>query len=174
MTAWAWRRVQEILGELAGRIASGELAPGSPVPTEEELKDTYGIQPAQAYWVWRQLQMRRLAHMIRGRILVAGPPPSGALPAMWIPPVEERIAEVLGVLADRIRNGEIAVHEQVGPQQRLRSEFEISHEVATEVRYRLEERGWAYSIPFRGTFAAPCDRWPMRGRRGWRGWRGGR
>ncbi|MEO3858783.1 hypothetical protein [Acrocarpospora sp. B8E8] len=162
MTAWAWILVQRVTDELAGRITSGELAPGAPVPTEAELRDTHSIQPAQASWIWRQLQKRRLAHMTRRRVLVVGPP-DAQWPSKWTPPIERRIAEVVGVLVRRIRAGEIAVHERVATQEQLRSGFGISREVATEVRYRLEDLGWAYSIPHYGIFAAPADEWPAQG-----------
>jgi DNA-binding GntR family transcriptional regulator len=160
MTAWALKHVQRIADELAARIISGELAPGVRVPSADELVTTYKLAPTQAHWIWRQLSRRRLIRLNPFEGLVVGNPGEEWV-SFYPARMEERITAVFDHLAARIRDGEIAVHERVGTQRQLIARYQVSDEVATAARHRLEYQGWAYSIPYRGTFGAPCDDWPI-------------
>ncbi|GAA1014338.1 hypothetical protein Aple_079820 [Acrocarpospora pleiomorpha] len=160
MTAPALRYVQRIVDELAARIISGELAQGVRVPSAAELVDTYNLASTQALWIWRQLKRRRLIRLDPAVGLVVGNP-GEEWTSFYSVRMEERIIVVSDHLAARIRDGEIAVHERVGTQRELRARYLVSDEVADVAKCRLEYQGWAYSIPYRGTFAAPCEDWPI-------------
>ncbi|MEO3854423.1 hypothetical protein [Acrocarpospora sp. B8E8] len=160
MTAWALRHVQKIVDELAARIISGELAPGVRVPSAAELVATYNLASTQALWIWRQLKRRRLIRLDPSVGLVVGNP-GEEWTSFYSARMEERIVAVSDHLAARIRDGEIAVHERVGTQRELRARYQVSDEVAEVAKCRLEYLGWAYSVPYRGTFAAPCEDWPI-------------
>ncbi|MFR0358479.1 GntR family transcriptional regulator [Streptomyces sediminimaris] len=61
---------------IAGKIASGELAPDRPIPSENHLADEYGVARLTARRTAQELRERGLIVTVRGKgsFVVAQPP----------------------------------------------------------------------------------------------------
>jgi DNA-binding FadR family transcriptional regulator len=67
---------QEVLDRLMSRIASGEIAPGDPLPSERELMDAYGVgRPAirEALQALERSGIVTISHGERARLVVPTP-----------------------------------------------------------------------------------------------------
>jgi len=64
---------------VAGKIASGELAPDRPIPSENHLADEYGVARLTARRAAQELRERGLIVTVRGKgSFVVEQPPSSA------------------------------------------------------------------------------------------------
>ncbi|MDQ1027511.1 GntR family transcriptional regulator [Streptomyces umbrinus] len=64
---------------ISGKIASGELAPDRPIPSENHLADEYGVARLTARRAAQELRERGLIVTVRGKgSFVAEQPPSDA------------------------------------------------------------------------------------------------
>ncbi|WP_328770559.1 GntR family transcriptional regulator [Streptomyces sp. NBC_00286] len=64
---------------IAGKIASGELAPDRPIPSENHLADEYGVARLTARRAAQELRERGLIVTVRGKgSFVVEQPPSDA------------------------------------------------------------------------------------------------
>ncbi|MFE5758277.1 GntR family transcriptional regulator [Streptomyces massasporeus] len=65
---------------IAGKIASGELAPDRPIPSENHLADEYGVARLTARRAAQELRERGLIVTVRGKGSFVVEQPSAAVP----------------------------------------------------------------------------------------------
>ncbi|MFD5741262.1 GntR family transcriptional regulator [Streptomyces massasporeus] len=65
---------------IAGKIASGELAPDRPIPSENHLADEYGVARLTARRAAQELRERGLIVTVRGKGSFVVEQPAGAVP----------------------------------------------------------------------------------------------
>ncbi|MER7481812.1 GntR family transcriptional regulator [Streptomyces sp. NPDC126510] len=65
---------------IAGKIASGELAPDRPIPSENHLADEYGVARLTARRAAQELRERGLIVTVRGKGSFVVEQPTGAAP----------------------------------------------------------------------------------------------
>ncbi|GAA0977987.1 hypothetical protein GCM10009555_040130 [Acrocarpospora macrocephala] len=154
-------RRKAIVEKLAGQIASGKLAEGTPFPTLKTLMRNYRITLSTAARVQRELRDRKIIRRMPGYGFVVGvpdPPPQIAPRS-----VEEQTVEVATILVQRIRSGQIRPRKRVASVPQLMKEFGITQWVAWSVLHRLRSTGWAYQVQRKGTMANHVGNWPPRG-----------
>ncbi|MFF0328787.1 GntR family transcriptional regulator [Nonomuraea angiospora] len=66
---------RRLVDDLRAAITSGELKPGDPLPSEQELMDRYGLAAITITIALRKLRQEELIHHIPGRGRFAGPAP---------------------------------------------------------------------------------------------------
>lgn len=147
-----YRQIADIVGE---RIASGELTPGEPVPSETELKRDFGIAQMTARRVHRELRERRLIHTVPGEGSFVGAP--GTPRASYLAPLYRKIADEL---AANIRSGVIAANRSIPSERSLMLEHGVAKATIRQAIGLLRAEGWVFTVPYRGTFASPPERWP--------------
>ncbi|GAA0980057.1 hypothetical protein GCM10009555_045900 [Acrocarpospora macrocephala] len=153
-------RRREIIDNLAGQIASGELEEGARVTSVRRLMDAYSIPASAARSVQRELRDRRIIRLVPGLGYVVGAPDRTPKPPRI--PVQDQITQIATSLAEKIASGQIGTH-QPATLRGLMIEHTISREAASAVLSRLRSRGWAYDTPYQTTRAAPRHKWPSPG-----------
>jgi DNA-binding GntR family transcriptional regulator len=66
---------RRLVEDLRDAITSGRLKPGDPLPSEQELMDTYGLAAITITIALRKLRQEGLIHHLPGRGRFAGPAP---------------------------------------------------------------------------------------------------
>lgn len=146
-------RRQAIIERLAEKIASGELAEGSRLPSSQELMGTYSIPHSAARFIQRELRDRRIIRLVQGRWYPVGVPEKTPPPPRTY--VQDRITEICTELVTKIRRREIRPRRRVASQRQLMNDYNVSRYIAQAILARLVGRGWAYDdTPDGGVYAS--------------------
>ncbi|WP_113705445.1 winged helix-turn-helix domain-containing protein [Nonomuraea lactucae] len=146
---------QRLVADIREQITSGRLKPGDQLPRESELIDTYGVSSALIRSSLRTLREEGLIYS-RGREgRFVGP---RSAPRRRPPTLTERVA---AAVAERIQAGEFGPDEMLPSEAELERQYAVSKLTVRAAAALLREQGWAYTVPHRGTFVAPRDRWPQ-------------
>ncbi|WP_214103904.1 hypothetical protein [Acrocarpospora catenulata] len=76
--------------------------------------------------------------------------------------MSRQVVQVVDLIVSRIQEGEIQGHRRVATLRGLRADHRVSRETAVQIMLKLTSSGWAYTVPYRGTFAVPVHLWPTR------------
>ncbi len=146
---------QQIAAILKGRITSGELPAGSPLPSEAALVAEYGVARTTARRVVRELREQGLAYTVQGEgsFVGDGSEPRGQLKV-------PKYHQIAAAIAERIRSGVIPINRPIPSEQGLMDEFGVSKVTARLAAGLLREQGWVFTVPHRGTYPNDPEKWP--------------
>ncbi|GGS46631.1 hypothetical protein GCM10010156_01650 [Planobispora rosea] len=147
---------KQIAEEIHARIRSGELGPGEPVPSEAQLEIQYDIARTTARRVARELREQGLVYTVQGEGTFVGEP--GTPRPDDQTPVYQQIAA--GV-RERILRGELAPNRRVPSEKDLMKQHGVAKATVRQAMEFLRKQGWVFTIPYRGTYVSPCDKWPQ-------------
>lgn len=147
-----YKQVAELIRQ---QIERGELKAGDPVPSEAKLERDYDIARTTARRVARELREQGVAYTIQGEGTFVGEP--GAPRAARTMPVYQRIA---AEIAERIQRGEIPPNRAIPGEKAMMQQYGVAKVTARQAVAYLREQGWVFTVPYRGTFVSPKDKWP--------------
>lgn len=147
-----YRQVAEIIET---HISAGTLEPGDMIPSEAELETEFRIARTTARRVARELRERGLVHTVQGEGTFVGLPGVQRTPRKT--PLYQTIAEEL---ADRIRRGEIRPNRPLPGEKSLMQQYGVAKVTVRQAVGYLRENGWAFTVPYRGTYATEPGKWP--------------
>ncbi|MFS1300156.1 winged helix-turn-helix domain-containing protein [Streptosporangium longisporum] len=136
-------------------IADGDLVPGQPVPSEAEFEAEYGIARTTARHVCRELRARGLVHTIQGKGTFVGP--AGIPLRRRRTPIYEEIA---AEAARMIQDGRIKVNRRIPSEKLLMREYGVAKATVRHAVAFLRDQGWVFTVPYRGTYVSPPEKWP--------------
>ncbi|GAA0399735.1 hypothetical protein Acor_22160 [Acrocarpospora corrugata] len=146
---------KQIADVIAERIRSGDLPPGSPLPSEAQLVEEYRIARTTARRVARELRDLGLAYTVQGEGTFVGEPG---------PPRNQRkiprYQEIATEVAERIRRGELPPNRPIPSEQGLIDQYGVSKVTARQAVQRLRQEGWVFTVPHRGTYPNEPEKWP--------------
>ncbi|MFG3439740.1 GntR family transcriptional regulator [Nonomuraea sp. NPDC047897] len=139
------------------RIADG-LPPGTPVPSEAELQREFGVARTTARRAIRTLRDDGLIHTVPGRGAFVG----AAGQAPYAPrrvPFYQRMATDISAA---IQTGELRPRRPLPSEATLVQRYSVARETVRRALALLREQGWIYTVPQRGSYVSPEERWPRR------------
>ncbi|WP_250213763.1 GntR family transcriptional regulator [Acrocarpospora catenulata] len=140
---------------LAKRIENGELSPGDRVPSENEIKNEYGVAQMTARRVHRELRERGLVHTVPGEGSFVGPAETPR-PEYLLPLYVQMAKEIVG----DIRSGRLKPREPIPSERDLMQRHGVAKATVRMTLSTLREWGWVKTIPYRGSFVVAEDKWP--------------
>ncbi|MFB9967029.1 GntR family transcriptional regulator [Sinosporangium siamense] len=146
---------KQISDWIAGQIASGQLVPGDPVPSEAELAERYNIARSTARRVAEDLRDQDLVYTRQGQGTFVGRPDSPHKRRKLTK--YQRIAEAL---IERILSGKIQPGRPTPSEKLLMQEFGVAKATARQAVDLLETEGWTHTVPQRGTYVREPSAWP--------------
>ncbi|MEV0588137.1 GntR family transcriptional regulator [Nonomuraea sp. NPDC050310] len=147
-----YKQVAEVI---LGRIERGELQPGDPVPSEAQLEAEFQIARTTARRAAQELREQGSAYTIQGEGTFVGQP--GVPRTRRKTPTYRRIAEEI---AGRIERGDFPPHRRIPGEKAMMQEFGVAKVTVRQAVAYLRELGWAYTVPYRGTYVADPGKWP--------------
>ncbi len=151
---------KQVADLIRARIESGDLKPGEPVPSEAQLEADYDIARTTARRVARELREQGVVYTVQGEGTFVGEPGIPRAPRKT--PMYQKIAEEL---ADRIRRGQIPPNRAIPSEKALMKQYGVAKVTARQAVAHLREKGWAFTVPYRGTYVAAEENWPQDGAR---------
>ncbi|MDP9845814.1 GntR family transcriptional regulator [Streptosporangium lutulentum] len=138
------------------RVLAGHLSPGDAVPSETELKSTFGIARTTARQAIRMLRDEGLVHTAQGEGTFVGSP-GETMRKKRKTPLYQKIANEL---ADRVKRGELKPRRPVPSESTLVQQYGVARETVRHAIGLLREQGWVYTVPQRGTYVSRPEEWP--------------
>ncbi|UBU15593.1 GntR family transcriptional regulator [Nonomuraea gerenzanensis] len=141
---------------LRSRIRA-ELSPGDPLISEAEIQREFKVARTTARRAIRVLRNQGLVHTRQGEgTFVNGPGQSG--PVGRQAPFYRHIA---GEIRERIKRREFVSREQIPSEVELVRQYGAARETVRRAISLLREEGWVYSVPHRGSYVSPREKWPV-------------
>ncbi|GIH77680.1 GntR family transcriptional regulator [Planobispora longispora] len=138
------------------RIAEAALPPGHTVPSEADIRNEFGVARTTARRAVQMLRDEGLVYTVQGEGTFVGPPDKGPRQARKIP-MYRQIAEDL---TERIRGGDLRPRRPIPSETALVDQYDVARETARRAVGLLREQGWIYTVPQRGSFVSPQEKWP--------------
>ncbi|WP_214104940.1 GntR family transcriptional regulator [Acrocarpospora catenulata] len=148
---------EQIAEIIRGQIASGELPPGSLVPSENALTDNFSISRDTARNVLNLLLEEELIYTLRGVGTFVGPPDA---PRQVIK-LDSKFRKIAADLAKEIKDGVFRPANPLPSEIHLVQRFEVATGTVREAMELLREQGWVYTVAHEGTFVSPPEDWPQ-------------
>lgn len=146
---------REIAGHLQGRITSGELPAGAPMPSESALAAEYGVSRTTARRALIVLERTGLIQGTAGRVRFVRR--EGAeRPAL------ARYEQVAAALHAEIEDGTLRPGQQIGTEDALAERFDVSSGTARRALQELASSGTVVGVSGRGWFVVSDDGPPTR------------
>ncbi|GAT66898.1 gntR family transcriptional regulator [Planomonospora sphaerica] len=102
------------------------------------------------------LREEGLVYTVQGEGTFVGPPDKGARQTRKTP-MYRQIAEDL---VERIRGGDLRPRRSIPSETALVEQYGVARETARRAVGLLREQGWIYTVPQRGSFVSPREKWP--------------
>ncbi|WP_170322374.1 GntR family transcriptional regulator [Acrocarpospora macrocephala] len=144
-------RYKEIAKTLASQIKSGDFAPGAPFLHQWELMRNYRIDSSTAALVCMELKKQGLIRHWNGRAYIVN-----------LHAKARDAAPIVAAIIEKIQSGAIGPHQRVPSLTIVQKEYSTTIWTARRAINALIESGWAYRIPYRGTFSVPEHLWPAK------------
>jgi DNA-binding FadR family transcriptional regulator len=77
--------------------------------------------------------------------------------------MSDRYAEIVAVVRERICSGVYRSGARVPSQSEMADEFDAPHRLIGFVIAELREKGYVRTIPHKGSYVQPSERWPDTG-----------
>ncbi|MET8869311.1 winged helix-turn-helix domain-containing protein [Nonomuraea sp. NPDC004580] len=133
-----------------------ELSPGDVVISEAGIQREFNVARTTARRAIRVLRNQGLVHTRQGQGTFVSVP--GELrPVGRDKPLYRHIA---GEIRERIKAGDLAARQQIPSEVTLVRSYEAARETVRRAIALLRDEGWVYSVPHRGTYVSPEERWP--------------
>ncbi|MEO3862095.1 winged helix-turn-helix domain-containing protein [Acrocarpospora sp. B8E8] len=138
-------------------IANGFLAPGAAIPSENELMDVFAVSRTTARRVAAVLREREVIHTVPGKGSFAGR--EGGPNPPDVRPLPRRVADQIGVA---ILSGKYPAGSRLPAERDLTCEHGVARPTLRKALVILRTEGWAFTVPFAGTFIASPRCWPKK------------
>jgi DNA-binding GntR family transcriptional regulator len=144
----------QISALIRARIAG--LPDGTPAPSEADLQREFGVARTTSRRAMRVLREEGLVHCVQGHGAFVGPPGTAARRPRKVHLYQTIADDIAGC----IRRGEIAPRRAIPGEVRLTQEYDCARETVRRAMALLREQGWIYTVPQRGSFVSPAEKWP--------------
>lgn len=125
--------------------------------SEAEIQREFKVARTTARRAIRVLRNQGLVHTRQGEgTFVNGPGQSG--PVGRQAPFYRHIA---GEIRERIKRREFVSREQIPSEVELVRQYGAARETVRRAISLLREEGWVYSVPHRGSYVSPREKWPV-------------
>lgn len=142
---------------IRSRVATG-MSPGDPVPSEAEIQREFGVARTTVRRAIRILRDEGLVHIVHGQGSFVGIP--GEAPR--VPRTYPLYRQIADDLADRIERAELTPRRPIPSEKTLLQAYGCARETVRHAMAALREAGWIYTVPQRGSYVSPQERWPQR------------
>ncbi|WP_219466965.1 GntR family transcriptional regulator [Nonomuraea rhizosphaerae] len=132
------------------------LAPGDPVASEAQIQREFGVARTTARRAIRMLRDEGLVHTVHGEGTFAGVLDQAPRVSQKIPLYQHIAADI----AQRIKAGELRPRRPIPGEAALLRQHEVARETVRRAMALLRDQGWIYTVPQRGSFVCPEERWP--------------
>jgi DNA-binding GntR family transcriptional regulator len=146
---------QQISEILRSRIAR-TLSSGDPVASEAQIQREFGVARTTARRAIRVLRNEGLVHTVHGEGTFVGAPNAAPRVSRQIPLYQHIAAEVV----ERIQAGELRPRRPIPGETALLQQYDVARETVRRAMALLREQGWIYTVPQRGSYVSPEERWP--------------
>ncbi|MFF0306447.1 GntR family transcriptional regulator [Streptosporangium sp. NPDC004379] len=138
------------------RISAERLSPGEHVASEADIKREFGVARTTARRALRLLREEGLVYALQGEGTFVGPPGIGVRQPSKTPMYRQIAEDVI----ERIRSGAIRPRRPIPSEMTLTQEYDVARETARRAVALLREQGWIYTVPQRGSYVSPEEKWP--------------
>ncbi|MGW0809354.1 GntR family transcriptional regulator [Nonomuraea sp. NPDC002799] len=140
---------------IKSRIVGG-LSPGDPVISEAGIQREFRVARTTARRAIRVLRNQGLIHTRQGKgTFVSGP--DEADPSYHLTPLYRVIAEEI---RQSIQSGELPPSRAIPSEISMVRQYGAARETVRRAMALLREQEWIYTVPHRGSFVSPKERWP--------------
>ena len=146
-----WGTYHQIAESLRSRIASGDLAPGTAVPSESALGKEFGVARSTVRRALAELETERLIKALpgTGRVVCTDEERKSA-PGNETPQAQYR--RIAAELRERITVGDLAPGDALPSEAALVREYDVSRGTARQALSELEGTGLVVAIHGKGRF----------------------
>ncbi|WP_214322258.1 GntR family transcriptional regulator [Nonomuraea sediminis] len=137
------------------RARVADLPPGSPVPSETDISQEFGVSRTTARRAMHVLRVEGLVHTVQGAGTFAGLP-DHPRPQEYAP-VYERIA---GEIVERIKAGRLQPNRPIPSEKTLMQQYGVAKPTVRRAAAFLRDKGWVFTVPYRGTYVVKQEDWP--------------
>lgn len=134
-----------------------KLDSGSPVPSEAEIQQEFGVARTTARRAVRLLREEGLVYTVQGEGAFVGPPAGAPRQKRKVPLYQQIAAE----LSNQIKAGEIPPRRPIPGETALVKRHGVARETVRRAMALLREEGWIYTVPQRGSYVSPEESWPQ-------------
>lgn len=132
------------------------LSPGDPVPSEADIQYEFGVARTTARRAIRVLREEGLIYTVQGEGAFVGPP-AGGLRKKRKTPLYQQIATEI---AAGIKQGRYRPRRPIPGESALVKQHDVARETVRRAMALLREQGWIYTVPQRGSYVSPEEKWP--------------
>ncbi|SEF63096.1 regulatory protein, gntR family [Nonomuraea solani] len=137
------------------QIERGELKAGDPIPSEAALEKDHRIARTTARRVARELRDQGLVHTVQGEGTFVGRPGTPRSPRKV--PLYQKIAQDI---VEQIQQGKIPSNRAIPGEKVMMRQYGVAKVTVRQAVAHLRDRGWVFTVPYRGTYVTTSDKWP--------------
>ncbi|MEU9829965.1 GntR family transcriptional regulator [Streptosporangium sp. NPDC048047] len=141
---------------IRSRITEERMPAGQPVASEADIRKEFGVARTTARRAVQMLREEGLVYTVQGEGTFVGPPSEGTRQPRKTPMYRQIAEDVI----ERIRSGAIRPRRPIPSETTLTQEYDVARETARRAVALLREQGWIYTVPQRGSFVSPQEKWP--------------
>ncbi|GGO77128.1 GntR family transcriptional regulator [Nonomuraea cavernae] len=133
-----------------------ELSPGDPVVSEAQIQLEFGVARTTARRAIRVLRDEGLVHTVQGEGTFVGALDQAPRTPRKAPLYQHIAREV----SDQIKAGEFRPRRPIPGEAAMVQRYAVARETVRRALALLREQGWIYTVPQRGSYVSPEERWP--------------
>ncbi|MFS1300157.1 GntR family transcriptional regulator [Streptosporangium longisporum] len=139
------------------RITDADLPSGHAVPSETDIRSEFGVARTTARRAVQILRDEGLVYTVQGEGTFVGPPDEGIRQPRRTP-MYQQIAEDI---AERVRSGSLRQRRPIPSETMLMQQYDVARETVRRAVGLLRDQGWIYTVPQRGSYVSPEEKWPQ-------------
>ncbi|MEV0590951.1 winged helix-turn-helix domain-containing protein [Nonomuraea cavernae] len=147
-----YRQISEII---RSRIVQ-ELSPGDPVASEAQIQQEFGVARTTARRAIRVLRDEGLIHTVQGEGTFVGALNQAPRTSRKVPLYQH----IAGEVSEQIKAGEFRPRRPIPGEAAMVQHYDVARETVRRALALLREQGWIYTVPQRGSYVSPEERWP--------------
>lgn len=132
------------------------LSAGDPVPSEADIQYEFGVARTTARRAIHVLREEGLIYTVQGEGAFVGPPADGPRKKRKVPLYQQIATEIAG----DIKAGKYRPRRPIPGETALVKEHDVARETVRRAMALLREQGWIYTVPQRGSYVSPEEKWP--------------
>lgn len=139
------------------QILHGELTAGHAIPSEAAIQSEYGVARTTARRAFHILREEGLIYTVQGEGTFVGSPGEAPRTPRKTPLYRQIADDVI----HRIRRGELRPRRAIPSETTLVQQYDVARETVRRAVALLREENWIYTVPQRGSFVSPQEKWPQ-------------
>lgn len=145
----------QIAEQIRERIDSGDLSPGTAVPSEVELVEKYGVTRQTVRRAIKLLKEEGVVYSSQGRGTFVGP--EDVPQTLRKTPVYQQIANEI---IEQIKAGDYVPNRPIPSEKTLGQRFNRAPGTIRQAVAYMRDQGWVITVPQKGTYVTRRDDWP--------------